>query len=212
MSYRKSRGFISLGLIVILTSMHFSSAVSANPSAPEIYEFSVSPSVLDLTNGDGVVRIRLGARDSNGINDLFGWCHGEPHSDSVRLQIEPRWYDDFGTISMMNTVVSWSYDDTDLFVDLESETIYAALVTMSAVHNCQVTATDNLGNQTTAYTQFNIVKSSPINTPTADASASNATTAAPGTKTPLPINTPTADASASNSTTAAPGTKTPSPS
>lgn len=65
--------------VVLLSTQGVASPATANPSAPEIYEFSITPSTIDLSSGDQLVQIRIGVRDSDGILRSEGTC--EPKLD-----------------------------------------------------------------------------------------------------------------------------------
>ena len=170
--------------LALFTALIFSTSASANPNAPEIYEFSISPSVLDLSNGDGFIRIRVGVRDADGLGDMLGWCQGEPHTESARFSLNPNVGVD-NMVEMWDQTMSWSGDENNLVVEIESSTIYTAL-TIAGVHNCQVTVIDMLGNERTAYTQYTVAKSSTPNLSAAPTNPSNSSDTAARTETPSP--------------------------
>jgi hypothetical protein len=196
---RMKLSFATFGVSFFLFAPTFySTSATANPSAPEVYQFSINPAVLDLSTGDGVVRVRFGVRDEDGLADVTVWCQGEPHTESVRVSVSTE-YGVERIREMWDQPMTWSGDETDLSVEVESHTIYRAL-TVAGVHNCQITAYDMLGNEGIAYTQYTVTKSSSNNTPEASANPSNSSKDAPATETPSP-----------NSSKDAPATETPSP-
>jgi hypothetical protein len=179
---------VTLALFIALV---YSTSASANPDAPEIYEFSISPSVLDLSSGDGVIRIRVGARDADGLSHMLGWCQGEPHTESARFGLNP----EIGVenmVEMWHQTMAWSGDENNLVVEIEPYTIYTAL-TIAGVHNCQVTVSDMLGNDRTAYTQYTVAKSSTPNLSAAPTNPSNSSDAAALTETPTPTQPSTSE-------------------
>jgi hypothetical protein len=160
----KKLSFTTSGIVLaLLATLIYSASANANPSDPEVYEFTITPSTVDLSSSNPTLRIRIGVRDADEVRGAAGSCETEPPGGYSGFSYQVEYFgDNFEPIDIFNDHVSTSGDSFDFLV--ESEIRLAEYEVGLGTHLCKLQAWDWDFNSVETSTRFTVIDSS-VRTP-----------------------------------------------
>ena len=184
----KKMSFTTFGIaLALLATLIYSTSANANPSDPEVYEFTITPSTVDLSSSNPILRIRIGVRDADEVRGASGSCETEPPGGYSGFSYQIQYFgENFEPLEIFNDHISTSGDSFEFLV--ESEIRLAEYEVGLGSHLCKLTAWDWDFNSVETSTRFTVIDSS-VRTPGPSSSSPSPVSSSSPTSSSIPSAT-----------------------
>lgn len=186
----KKMSFTTFGIaLALLATLIYSTSANANPSDPEVYEFTITPSTVDLSSGNPTLRIRIGVRDADEVRQAWGSCEPEIPDDVSGFSYQVEYFgENAEPIEIFNDHISTSGDSFEFLVESEIRLNDGDYWVGLGTYLCKLTASDWYFNSVETSTRFTVIDSS-VRTPGPSSSSPSPVSSSSPTSSSIPSAT-----------------------